>query len=58
MKELFIYKLRELIQAEIASNAEATEEDENGYRGCSNRESRNADKVFNELLLMTEKANK
>ena len=51
-KDEYLHKIRELIQAEIAAYAEAIEKDEDGYRGCSNKEQKNADKVFQELRMM------
>ena len=42
--------LREWVKSEIAANDEANEEDESGYRGCSNYEQQHADSCFDNLL--------
>jgi hypothetical protein len=51
-KDEYLHKIRELIRAEIAAYAESVEEDESGYRGCSNKEEKNAEKIFQELRMM------
>lgn len=44
--------LKEWVQAEIEAGLESIEEDEAGYRGCSNHEKQNANSCFEKLSRM------
>jgi len=52
MNKVTIELIREWIQAEIKARLEAIEEDSDGYRGCSNHEQKEADRLFNEIKKM------
>jgi hypothetical protein len=48
----YLTKIRELIRAEVEVGIAGVEEDEDGYRGNNKHETREADRIFEELLNM------
>lgn len=52
MEQSLMFKLRELIQAEVEVGISGNEPDESGYRGSNRAERESADRIFRELLLM------
>jgi len=54
MNKQIAEKIRELIQVEVIAGIAGDKEDESGYRGHNQKECREADLIFSELLIIIE----